>query len=259
MNPPPELKIRLKIRRLQIKCPNLQMWWIFNAINKAHLLRPLTFPVAQGGDGALTYTLSSLPPGLTYTPPSEEDAHGGVLSGTPTETQAKIMYTLTATDEDEDVARALFYIVVMVATSSDVEADRMPSFEDTVTTQSYVQNREIEAITLPQATGGDGALTYALSPDLPEGLTFNTETRVLSGLPTEALGETTYTLTATDGDGDEATLRFALAVAEDLMPSFADTVVAPPLSGEYRCRDNFPRSHGWRWGAGLYPLAIPAR
>ena len=208
-------------------------------------IAPLIFPVAQGGDGALTYTLSPLPPGLTYTPPSEDDAHGGVLSGTPTETQAKATYALTATDEDEDVAQALFYIVVMVATSSGVEADRMPSFGDaTVAAQSYVQNREIEAITLPRATGGDGALTYALSPDLPEGLTFNTETRVLSGLPTEALGETTYTLTARDGDGDEATLRFALAVAEDLMPSFPDTVVAHRYLVNTDVEITFPEATG---------------
>ena len=208
-------------------------------------IAPLTFPVAQGGDGALTYTLPSLPPGLTYTPPSEEDAHGGVLSGTPTETQAKATYALTATDEDEDVAQALFYIVVLVDTSSGVVADAMPSFGDaTVAAQSYVQNREIEAITLPQATGGDGALTYALTPDLPEGLTFNTETRVLSGLPTEALGETTYTLTASDGDGDEATLSFALAVAEDLMPSFPDTVVAHRYLVKTEVEITFPEATG---------------
>ena len=133
----------------------------------------------------------------------------------------------------------------MVDTSSGVVADRMPSFGDaTVAAQSYVQNREIEAITLPRATGGDGALTYALSPDLPEGLTFNTETRVLAGLPTEALGETTYTLTARDGDGDEATLRFALAVAEDLMPSFADTVVAHRYLVKTEVEITFPEATG---------------
>ena len=37
-------------------------------------------------------------------------------------------------------------------------------------------------LTLPAATGGDGALRYSLSP-LPAGLSFNSQTRVLSGTP----------------------------------------------------------------------------
>ena len=179
---------------------------------------PLTFPIASDGDGALTYGLTP-PPGLTYTPPSEGDMTGGVLSGTPTEPKGKTIYALTATDEDGDEANLSLFIVVM--------ANRMPSFGDTmVAAQSHVQNRESEAITLPRATGGDSVLTYALTPDLPEGLAFDAETRVLSGMPTEAMAETTYALTATDRDGDVATLTFNLSVAADRVPSFGDATVA---------------------------------
>ena len=83
-----------------------------------------------------------------------------------------------------------------------------------MTIASYRQHREIDPLTLPQASGGDGTLTYVLTPDLPAGLTFNALTLVVSGTPTEAIGETTYTLTATDGDG--VSLSFTLAVQ---MPS----------------------------------------
>ena len=188
-------------------------------------ITPLTFPAVNDGDGALTYSMTP-PPGLTYTPPSEGDTHAGVLSGMPIEPRGKTIYTLTATDEDGDEASVSFFIVVM--------ADRMPSFGDTLIAESYVQNREIEALTLPRATGGDSALTYALTPDLPEVLRFDAKTRVLSGRPLEAMAETTYALTATDRDGDEAILTFTLEVIADPMPTFGDTTLAAQSYVQHR-------------------------
>ena len=40
--------------------------------------------------------------------------------------------------------------------------------------------------------GGNGALSYSLSPDEPDGLTFYPSTRLLSGTPT-AVQDETYT------------------------------------------------------------------
>ena len=57
-------------------------------------------------------------------------------------------------------------------------------------------------------------------------MTFDDETREISGTPLEAIGETEYTLTATDEDGDVETLTFTLVVMADLMPTFGDTTVA---------------------------------
>ena len=60
--------------------------------------------------------------------------------------------------------------------------------------------------TLPAATGGDGTLTYTLTPGLPGGLTYTAATSgnggVIAGKPTTATSANTYTLTATDSDGD---------------------------------------------------------
>ena len=60
---------------------------------------------------------------------------------------------------------------------------------------------------------------------------FGPETRIVSGTPSVAMAETEYTLTATDMDGDEATLAFPITVLEDLFPEFAETVPAQPLLG----------------------------
>ena len=178
----------------------------------------VTLPKATGGDGTLTYVLSpSLPAGLTYTQPSGT-TNGGTLTGTPTSSAAVGTYTLTATDTDGDKATLTFTIKVA--------ADRMPVFNpNTYTAQSYVQNRGIGTVTLPKATGGDGTLTYALSPNLPAGLTYTrpsgtTNGGTLTGTPTSSAAVGTYTLTATDTDGDKATLTFTIKVAADRMPVF---------------------------------------
>ncbi len=98
---------------------------------------------------------------------------------------------------------------------SGTDGDRSPSFGDaTVAAQTYVRSVQVAPLTLPAATGGDGTLTYTLTPDLPAGLGVNLGTRELAGTPTATRPEATYVWTATDEDGDTATLAFTIAVAE---------------------------------------------
>ncbi len=162
----------------------------------------LALPAATGGNGVLTYALMpALPSGLSF------DATARELSGTPIAAIAKTTFALTATDRDGDVGTLTFTISVV--------ADSIPAFGDaTVAAQSYVLNREIEAMTLPEATGGNGTLLYLLLPALPSGLNFDLWTRELSGTPVEAIDETEYTLTALDADGDTASLTFTLEVLD---------------------------------------------
>ncbi len=178
----------------------------------------LTLPAAIDGNGTVTYSLTDLPDGLSF------DAETRIISGTPTAVTEKAIYTVTATDEDGDTGEMSFFITVV--------GNVAPSFGDaSVDAQSYMRKQAIESLTLPQASGGDGTLTYALAPDLPDGLTFDAETRMLSGTPLEAIAETTYTLTATDGDGDAATLMFTLSVMADPMPTFGDTTTTVAARG----------------------------
>ena len=73
----------------------------------------------------------------------------------------------------------------------------------------------MEPLVLPEATGGDGELTYGLSPELPAGLSFDPATRVLSGLPTQPALARTFEYTVTDSDviePDVAVLTFSITV-----------------------------------------------
>ena len=79
--------------------------------------------------------------------------------------------------------------------------------------RTYTAGTAIETLTLPEATGGDGVLTYGLSPDVP-GLSFESTTRQLTGTPSTA-GGYAMTYAATDEDGDTATLEFSITVSGD--------------------------------------------
>ena len=179
-----------------------------------------TLPAATGGDGVLTYAISpDLPAGLNFDPATR------LLSGTPAAPQPATLYAYTATDSDAanpDSASLPFTIRV--------QEDLAPTFEQaSIPDKTYVQNLAIDSEALPAATGGDGVLTYAISPDLPTGLNFDPATRLLSGTPAAPQPATLYTYTATDSDAanpDSASLTFTIRVQEDLMPTFEQASIA---------------------------------
>ena len=175
--------------------------------NKA--IEAFTLPSATGGDGTLTYALSpALPAGMTM-----NSSHQ--VSGTPTGHQAAATYTWKVTDADGDTAQLQFNIAIA--------EDLFPSFSSTIPDQSWTQNKAIEALTLPTATGGDGTLTYAISPALPAGISKN-DSHQVSGTPTGHQTATVYTWKVTDADGDTAQLQFNIAIAEDLVPRFSGSI-----------------------------------
>ena len=91
----------------------------------------------------------------------------------------------------------------------------MPSFGDaTIADQSWTLGTAIGTLRLPRATGGDGTLSYRLTPSPPSGLILDTGTRMLTGTPDRVQDATEYTWTATDADGDTATLGFVITVAD---------------------------------------------
>ena len=201
----------------------------------------MTLPAASGGRG-ITYTLSGpLPAGLTFNSATR------VLSGTPTVLQDAVSYTYTATDGK--TSDTLTFTIA-------VDEDTAPGFVDPRTlaplqipNQTYVVNEAITALTLPEATGGNPPITYTLAEagagpqgrtraatdtgnqgavlTLPAGLTFDPETRVLSGEPTVLQQPRTYLYTAIDYNGSRATMEFTIAVEEEKVPTFGDQTIAP--------------------------------
>ena len=94
--------------------------------------------------------------------------------------------------------------------------DTPPSFAgESVNAQLYATGTTV-ALALPTAAGGNAPLTYSLSPAPPPGLTFYPyPILTLSGTPATTQTAAAYTLTATDANGDTATLSFNIAIRAD--------------------------------------------
>ncbi len=86
----------------------------------------------------------------------------------------------------------------------------------------------IDPLTLPAATGGDGPLTYSLTPGVP-GWSFNTTSRRLSGTPTTA-GTYDMIYRVRDVDGDTDALSFTITVTASANPDLA--VGSPSVSND---------------------------
>ena len=157
----------------------------------------VVLPEATGGNGELTYSLTGdLPAGVTF------DAATRTLSGTPTATQDATEYTYTVTDVDGNTAASDTDTLRFTITV--VEPDTAPEFSDSAADLEWVQDTAIGSVVLPEATDGNGELTYSLTGDLPAGVTFNATTRTLSGTPTATQDAATYRYTVTDSDGNTA-------------------------------------------------------
>ena len=81
---------------------------------------------------------------------------------------------------------------------------------ETIANQTWTVGTAVN-LTLPEATGGTGAITYSLSPTTPDGVTFTAGTRVLAGTPTGRFTSATFTYTATAGT-ESVTLTFTIVV-----------------------------------------------
>jgi len=108
-----------------------------------------------------------------------------------------------------------------------VEVDSMPGFDsEIISSQVYIAGTTTNLpVTLPSATGGNETLRYSLTPALPNGLSFNAATRMISGIPTTTMSNTEYTYTVTDEDGDMDELTFGITVETDSIPGFDGTTI----------------------------------
>ena len=164
-------------------------------------------PEAVSGNAPVTYSVSALPAGMTM----GFDATTRELSGTPT-APGSYQITYTAKDQDGDTVSLMFTITVEANT-----APAAPSIDNRIVTVG-----EVIAWTLPEGSGGNGALTYVLAAGDVAGLgvlTFNARTFYVQGTnPVPALDEGvnsqdfTLTYTVTDEDGQTGMTMFTITV-----------------------------------------------
>ena len=174
---------------LVLTAPDNQSYTVDTAITA------LVLPAATGGTGTLRYALTGLPAGLSF------NAGTRTLSGTPTAAAATEL-TYTVTDTNDASTSQTFTVTVNTGLA-------LPAPDD----QGYTVDTAITALILPEATGGTGPLSYTLTGPagsaLPAGLSFDENSRTLSGTPdTEAVTILTYTVT----DANDATTMVTFTV-----------------------------------------------
>ena len=115
----------------------------------------------------------------------------------------------------------------------------------TIPGQTYTAGTAIDALMLPEASGGTGALTYSLV-GLPAGLSFDAATRLLSGTPSAATnGKVTVTYIVTDESEKFAVLIFSITVNTGMSTSFGFAGAVVP-------------DQRYTAGTTIAPLVLPA-
>ena len=208
-------------------------------VNAAVTVNPATLPAgtvgaaysqtvsAAGGNGSYTYSVSAgvLPSGLTL------NVGTGVVSGTPT-AAATSAFTIRATDGNGAIGSRAYSVTVNAGIA--VNPAALPS---AAVGAAYSQT--------VLATGGSGAYTFSISSgSLPPGLTINASTGLITG-SASAAGTSSFTVTATDGNGATGSRAFTFTVNPTLalnpatLPggtagtAYTQTMVATGGSGTY--------------------------
>ncbi len=163
---------------------------------------------AAGGTGPYSWTVTTgaLPAGLTLNPAT------GVISGTPTASGFS-NFTVSATDANAQVATQATSIYVAP--------------QPTLTYPTALQNGDTgAAYSYPLGVNpGTGPYVWSVSVgSLPAGLTLDPATGVISGTPTTAVANKTFTVKVVDAFGASATEVTTLTVIAGPTLSFA----APP-------------------------------
>ncbi|NJR64518.1 MAG: tandem-95 repeat protein [Leptolyngbyaceae cyanobacterium CRU_2_3] len=173
----------------------------------------------------LTYSATNLPDGLTL------NAATGVISGTPTNASVGTR-TITVTADDGKGGNANTSFSMTIANTNDA-----PTVASIIPDQTATEDSAFSfniSTNFSDIDLGD-TLTYTAT-GLPDGLTINSTTGLISGSPTNAaVGLRNVTVTATDGKGGTVNTSFKITVANtNDAPS-----VASPIPDKTATEDTF--------------------
>ncbi|KJK12525.1 hypothetical protein UB46_40775 [Burkholderiaceae bacterium 16] len=166
-------------------------------------------PISTGGEITQYSVSPALPAGLTLDPQT------GIITGTPTAVTAPAVYTVTGANsvDSSQIHLTIEVRAQVVPPAGLIYSDALPEY---IIGVPIVYNE-------PVFSGGE-ATHFSNFPALPAGLSLNTQTGVMSGTPTAALPQTTFTITASNSAGSttaQLTITVATAQAGEWLPADA--------------------------------------
>lgn len=175
----------------------------------------------KDGYGTYTYTLTggpssnTLPTGLTFSTST------GVITGTANTTMVAPgnTFTVTVTDQTTPVNQTSSKNFIMIVTPP---AALVLTNNESGT--RYLTKGTATSFTPATASGGYGTYTYSISPAIPSGLTFNTNTGLVSGTPTNYnLSPVIYTVGVKDQANQTQNTTFTLVINTPLYYKLSTT------------------------------------
>ena len=168
-----------------------------------------------GGITGVPYTQTLTQTGLTGTPVWSVsvgilpvglslDANTGIISGTPTSAGTS---GFTVQVMNGSCSQTIVYNIEVVS---------CPNITFAITTATNASTGLPYSLDA-SATGNTSPLTYSIDPALPAGLSINTTTGIISGIPTSVTAPATYTVTASQGVCS-VTQSYTFAIVSNMRP-----------------------------------------
>ena len=206
---------------------------------------PDNTPSSTGGAVVIYSIDPALPAGLSF------DTGSGMISGTPGAASAVTDYTVTAINSGGSAT-----VTVPITVTDTALTDVAPA------ELSYAINPAIYSVGVaitentPSSSGGAVA-AYAIAPSLPAGLSFDTGSGVISGVPAEPSEARQYSVTAANSGG--STTFMVMITVSDMVPGGLTYSTNPVIyTLGVAIPDNLPSSTGGAVVAYSIAPALPA-
>ena len=161
--------------------------------------KPLLFHATTCSNYRVT---PALPEGLSIQPTT------GIISGTPSNEQIETIYTVTCTSNEGDLTTKVLMDVFYVLPPTGLTL----MYNGVAIGNNLITLIPATAISMITVSGDTDAISYTISPALPNGLNLDAASGTISGTPVEPRAETVYSITARSAGGIlPLTLRLAVS------------------------------------------------